>query len=410
MTAPRAAVNFETPPVGPSDAAVYVHFPYCGVKCPYCDFNSHVLPHDDVRYADAVLRELDARSEDLSAPWVGLSSLYFGGGTPSRWAPEQVGRVVAAVANRYRLAEGAEVTLEVNPGTATEARFEAYRSVGINRFSIGCQSFDDAELAGLGRAHGAEAGRRAVRLARKTGARVSLDLIYGLPGQTERDALRSLDEALELEPDHISAYTLTIEPGTVLDRRVRLKTFVPMPDDDQAALIERVGAHLASAGYERYEVSSYARAGRVSVHNTLYWLGGAYLGLGAGAHGYHPLGGLLGATRRENERAPERYIAGALGDGVAARFLERLDRRQTVADRLMIGFRTAFGVDPEQLANEVGPSLDGGALRDELGGWVGRGLLERRGTRFAPTAQGFLFNDGLARAMIELVPLILGPD
>lgn len=405
---PRAAPSLEDPPVGPRDAGIYVHFPYCAEKCPYCDFNSHVLPHDDRRYADAILAELDHRAEHLEAPADGLASVYFGGGTPSRWAPEEVGRVLAAIRARFGLAPGAEVTLEANPGTLVEGRLEGFRRSGINRFSIGCQSFDDLELRTLGRIHDAEAGRRAVRMARGTGARVSLDLIYGLPGQSAASAFRSVDEALQLEPDHVSAYTLSIEPNTVLARRTRLGLFRPMPDDEQADLIEHVSARLERAGFARYEVSSYARAGRVSIHNTLYWLGGAYLGLGAGAHSYLPhrppgASGPRSAIRRENERSPERYLAAALGGRTEAQFEERLDPRGLVADRLMVVFRTAFGLDPGALVSETGAWLGQDVLSGALLTLERQGLVKQAGRRVAPTARGFLFNDAIARAMLDLV-------
>jgi oxygen-independent coproporphyrinogen-3 oxidase len=385
---------------------VYVHFPYCAVKCPYCDFNSHVVSHDDVRYADALLRELETRGADLAAPPGGLASIYFGGGTPSRWDPGQVARVVRALEGRYGLAEGAEVTLEANPGTVAEGRLEAFRAAGVNRFSIGCQSFDDDELRSLGRIHSAEASVRAARMAKATGARISLDLIYGLPGQTEARALASVDAALALEPDHLSAYTLTIEPETVLARRVRLGLFKPMPDDEQAARIERVSAHLAEAGFDRYEVSSYAREGRVSVHNTLYWLGGAYLGLGAGAHGYLPGPGLERAVRRENVKIPERYVETALAGRTEARFEEQLERAQVVSDRLMVVFRTAFGLDVDALDAELGGRLERATLLPLLETLHRQGFLVRAGARWRPTTRGFLFNDAIARAMVHAGGLV----
>lgn len=396
------------PPVGPRDAAVYIHFPYCALKCVYCDFNSHVCPHDDVAYADAVLSELEARGDALQPPSSGLASVFFGGGTPSRWAPAQVGRVLSAVRSRYGLRGNAEVTLEANPEGMAAGGFEGFRAAGINRFSIGCQSFDDNDLKTLGRLHDRESAIRAVRSAKATGAQVSLDLIYGLPAQTEASALASVDAAAALRPDHVSAYTLTIEPETVLARRVRLGTFRPMPSDQQATLIDAVTQRLAHHGYERHEVSNYARSGRVAVHNTLYWLGGAYLGLGAGAHSYLPAPDLSVAVRRENERSPEKYVDQAVSGAVRARFEERRDVRGVLEDRAMLVFRSIFGLDPSELASEAG--LEGirqDVLREHLATLEKKGLLERRGSRWRPTDRGFMFNDTVARAMMDVVGEVL---
>lgn len=399
MKPPRSAdPELRAPPVEAEAASVYVHFPYCMVKCPYCDFNSHAVAHDDVAYADAILAELEQRKHQLPVPPEGLASVYFGGGTPSRWDPGQVGRVIDALRRALGFRDGVELTLEANPGTVVEGRLEAFAAAGINRFSIGCQSFIDSELAELGRAHDAAAARRAVREAKSTGARVSLDLIYGLPGQDEPRARASVDTALELEPDHLSAYTLTIEPNTVLDRRTRLGLFRPMPDDDQARLIEAVTGHLARDGYARYEVSSYARAGKVSVHNTGYWLGAWYLGLGAGAHSCLPEG--EGAGRRENVRAPSKYVESALAGAVTVPQFEQRDRVGLATDRLMVVFRTAFGLDVEAFFRTC-PELDRAPVLAACQDLEARGFIEARDGRFRPTHRGFLFNDAVAVRMLE---------
>jgi putative oxygen-independent coproporphyrinogen III oxidase len=391
-------------PVTPEDAAVYVHFPYCAKKCPYCDFNSHVLAHDDRAYADAVLAELAARGDSLVVPARGLSSVFFGGGTPSRWAPAEVGRVLRALKERFGFAEHCEVTLEANPGTVAAERFAAYVEQGVTRFSIGAQSFIDAELEELGRIHDARAAERAVQAAQATGARVSLDLMYAFPGQGWAEVERSLSRALALGTEHVSAYTLTVEPDTVLGRRTRLGLFVPMDDDRQAELIEAVSARFADAGLSRYEISNYARPGAESRHNALYWVGGAYLGLGAGAHGYLPGPALSGARRYENVKPPADYLEGARRGEFPRRFEEQLSRRQALGDRLMVAFRGAWGLDVAALAAEAGLS---GRLEPELlptlEALERQGLLRRAGpspTRFVPTPRGMLFNDALARALL----------
>ena len=391
-------------PVRPTDRGVYVHFPYCEKKCPYCDFNSHAVPHDDGAYADAILAELAGRAGELGPGPV--RSLFFGGGTPSLWDPPQLGRVIRAVAETFGFEGTPEITVEANPGTVVPDRFRAFVAEGVNRFSIGVQSFADAELVHLGRIHGADQAERAVQAALDTGARVSLDLMYGLPGQTWPDVARSVARALALAPHHISAYTLTIEPDTALGRRTRLGLYKPMDDDGQAALIHRVTDALGDAGYQRYEISNYAQPGFEAVHNSLYWTGGPYLGLGAGAHSYAPAPGLASAVRRENVKGPDAYLRAAMGGDFTPRFTETLDRWGVVADRLWVGLRPRWGVDVGELAEASGL---GAALRARLDptleGLAARGLVRREGSRWAPTAEGFLFADLVARTLLDAVPV-----
>ncbi|MCB9653048.1 MAG: radical SAM family heme chaperone HemW [Deltaproteobacteria bacterium] len=399
---------FSRAPRGPHDAGVYVHFPYCTRKCPYCDFNSHATPFDDRRYADAVIRELEARAPAY-VPLGPSGSVYFGGGTPSLWDPAEVGRVLARIRATFGLRDDAEITLEANPGTVEEARFERFVEAGVNRFSIGAQSFQDQELVTLGRIHGANAARRAVRAALASGARVSLDLIYGLPGQSRDAALRSVEEALSLEPSHISAYTLTVEPGTALARAEERGRFHPTDDGRMAEHIEDVSERLARAGFLRYEVSSYAPPGQEALHNTLYWFGGPYLGVGAGAHSFLPTGhGLAQAERRESLRSPEAYLADAACGAFTAESTEQLTQDDLIADRLWTAMRTRFGLDLEALANETeGAVTPEGLLEclfDALDRLVARGLIDRsgpRGAQIAPTAKGFLYNDEIGRTLLS---------
>ncbi len=404
--------DIDQPPVDDRAAAVYVHFPYCARKCPYCDFNAHALPHDDQNYADAIIAELAHRGAELFLDG-GVRSIFFGGGTPSRWAPTQVGRVIDAIEAKFGFAPDVEITLEANPGTvvgghaeapdaeaAGRDRFEAYVAAGVGRFSIGVQSLIDRELVGLGRIHDAQTGIATVAAARSTGARVSLDVMYGFPGQSWTSVAHTLDQALALGTEHISAYALTVEPNTVLGRQAALGRFVPMPDDDQADLMERVHARLEAAGLRRYEVSNYAAPGAESRHNCIYWLGGPYLGLGAGAHSYLPDAHLETAVRRENRRAPEGYLRGASDRTFPVTFEEHLDRRQIVADRLLTVMRTRWGLDLNALDAAVGArgTLDA-ALRPALESMIARGLVEYADRRFRPTDRGFMFNDTLARQL-----------
>ena len=385
--------------MGSDHRGVYVHFPYCRSKCPYCDFNSHAVQHDDRCYADAVLAELRVCGDALCGP---VSSLYVGGGTPSLWAPDEVERVRSAIEARFGFAEDAELTLEANPEFLTLQRLRAYRDLGFNRFSIGVQSFDDTELAVLGREHSGDAAARAVGFANRTGASVSLDLIYGLPDQGWASVRANLDRAIALRPDHVSAYTLTIEPDTVLARRTRLGLFRPMPDDAQADLIVRATEHLERHGYRRYEISSYARPGCEARHNSAYWAGGAYLGLGAGAHSYLPRADGT-AVRRENVRSPAAYVRACAAGAPRVQFQEDLEARRVLADRLMVAMRVAWGLDPADFIRQAGaPRNLGERLGERLRQLQARGWVVERNGRFRPTVTGFLFNDAVAMMLMEV--------
>ena len=262
--------------------SLYVHMPWCVRKCPYCDFNSHVAPESipQQQYVDVLLEDLalDAGAAQGRA----LVSVFFGGGTPSLFAPEQVARFLEGARSLVPFAPDAEVTLEANPGTVEHGRFSGYRDAGINRVSLGAQTFNADHLRTLGRIHGSGDIARAVEEVRGAGIdNFNLDLMYGLPAQTLQQALGDLDAALALEPTHISHYQLTLEPGTVFYHRPP-----PLPDSDAIWQMQLVcQERLAARGYQHYEVSAYARAGRRSRHNLNYWQFGDYIGIGAGAHG-----------------------------------------------------------------------------------------------------------------------------
>jgi putative oxygen-independent coproporphyrinogen III oxidase len=262
--------------------ALYVHMPWCVRKCPYCDFNSHAAPDviPQQQYIDALIEDLaiDAGAAQGRA----LVSIFFGGGTPSLFAPHEVGRFLEAARSLVPFAPDVEVTLEANPGTVEHGRFSGYRDAGINRVSLGAQTFDTGHLRTLGRIHGSGDIAKAVDEVRSAGIEnFNLDLMYGLPAQTLRQALADLEAALALEPAHISHYQLTLEPGTVFYHRPPA-----LPDSDAIWQMQlECQEKLAASGYEHYEVSAYARAGRRSRHNLNYWQFGDYIGVGAGAHG-----------------------------------------------------------------------------------------------------------------------------
>jgi len=287
--------------------ALYVHLPWCVRKCPYCDFNSHAAPQEipQRQYVDALLQDLDSDLPDVQGR--PLTSIFFGGGTPSLFAPEAIGRLLDGVRARMEVEPDAEITLEANPGTIEHGRFAGYRAAGVNRVSLGAQSFDDAQLEALGRIHGSGDIARAVDELRQAGIEnFNLDLMYGLPGQTPAQALADVEAAIALAPSHLSHYQLTLEPGTVFYHRPP-----PLPETDLSWRMQLdCQERLAARGYGQYEISAYAQAGRRSRHNLNYWTFGDYLGIGAGAHGkltvLKPSWQVMRTTR---SRMPRSYLA-----------------------------------------------------------------------------------------------------
>jgi oxygen-independent coproporphyrinogen-3 oxidase len=330
---------------------LYVHFPFCGVHCPYCDFAVEVraeIPHDE--YAGAVIAEIGARRSWFAGAGA-LQSIYFGGGTPGLWRADALARVIDAGCAAFGAADrrALEITVEANPGEVDQAHLAALARAGVNRLSLGAQSFADGLLRRIGRSHGAAAIPAAVAAARAAGIdNLSLDLMFGLPAQTQDDWRRDVDAALALAPDHLSAYALTIERGTpfgALDRAGRL----PRPDDQAlAAMFDWGRQAFAAAGLAPYEVSSYARPGRRARHNSLYWqvAGAAYLGVGASASSFRPLADGTG-WRFANPRATTTYLrAAASGKGSPAPVqVERRQRADLENEALWLGLRTSDGVD-----------------------------------------------------------------
>jgi oxygen-independent coproporphyrinogen-3 oxidase len=376
---------------------VYVHFPFCGVRCPYCDFAVDTraeLPHD--AYADAVLAELAARRAwfEGSGP---LASIYFGGGTPGLWRPDSLGRVLdgARAAFGDPPASSLEITVEANPGEVDEPHLAALAAAGVNRLSLGAQSFEDRLLRTLGRNHDAAAIPAAVRAARAAGfATISIDLIFGIPGQSRDDWRRALDAALALAPEHVSAYALTVERATAfgaLDRAGKL----PRPDDEEvAAMFEDAGTALAAAGLPRYEVSSYARPGLRARHNGLYWSGAPYLGLGASAASFRPLADGMG-WRFRNPRSTETYLGAVRKGTLAARHVERRSAEELENEALWLGLRTVDGVDRAAHRARYGRDpLDG--REDAARAAIDAGWLAVDAGTVRLTRAGFLLADEVA--------------
>ena len=297
---------------------VYVHWPFCVSKCPYCDFNSHVRAAiDEAGWRDALLRDLASQAQPLAGRVV--TSIFFGGGTPSLMAPATVAAVIDRIATLWPLAEDVEITLEANPSSAEVARFRDLRAAGVGRVSIGVQALDDAALRMLGRAHGAHEARQAIAAAAATFARHSFDLIYARPGQDLAGWRRELDAALALAGEHLSVYQLTFEPGTRFEQLRARGEIVPLDDALADEMFEVTRDRLAARGLPAYEISNHARPGAESRHNLGYWRYEDYLGLGPGAHGRLTIDGVKYATRAV--RAPEAWMArvAAGGEGTAER-------------------------------------------------------------------------------------------
>ena len=379
----------------PESFSLYVHIPYCVSKCPYCDFNSHVAARiPEHEYTQALLQEL--RHYSGSEAWANRSikTVFFGGGTPSTFEGASVGAMLDEAAKLFGFDEPMEITLEANPGAVDAGRFRDYRACGVNRISIGAQSFDAKLLQFLGRVHSAEETRQALRSVRDAGFdNFSLDLIYGIPGQIVDGVSRDLSEALEHDPPHLSAYNLTIEEGTPFHARYRLGVLKPLDEEVEIEMADRVQSTLADAGLERYEISNYARLGLESRHNVNYWQGGDYLGIGAGAHSYHrgpddPLG-----ERWQNERLPTGYmrLTGESGQAVTER--KRPERRQAMAEHLFTGLRMIGGVSVPGFCSRFGTKPED-AFPD-IAGWLSEELLVEDGRRLRFAPRGLLLANEL---------------
>jgi putative oxygen-independent coproporphyrinogen III oxidase len=372
--------------------ALYLHFPWCVRKCPYCDFNSHALRGEvpEADYVAALLRDLDFELRDAEPR--PLASIFCGGGTPSLFSGAAIGRLLEGVQRRLAFAPDIEITLEANPGTADAGNFRGYRDAGVNRLSLGVQSLDAAQLRALGRIHGSDEARRAVALARAAGFdNLNLDLMYALPGQTPAAAAADLRAALALAPEHLSYYHLTLEPNTEFHARPPV-----LPDEDTAWTMQEQGqALLAEAGYAQYEVSAYARAGRRCRHNLNYWEFGDYLGVGAGAHGKRTRDGRV--TRRARLKHPRGYLDAA---GTAAAVQEE---RTVGPDELPFEFAmNALRLNEgfELPAFECRTGLPATALEPPLAAAAAQGLIERTAAHVQPSARGRAFLNPLVNLFL----------
>ena len=365
------------------DLALYIHWQFCVSKCPYCDFNSHVRSTiDQEAWRRALLADLVYEASLL--PDRKLTSIFFGGGTPSLMEAATVAALIAAARSHWDTADDVEITLEANPNSVEAARFADLAAAGINRLSLGLQSFDEASLAFLGRAHSANEGLAALDIAQRNFDRVSFDLIYALPGDTEANWSANLDRAISLGTSHLSLYQLTIEPGTKFASMVAKHEFEPLDADVSADLFELTADRTGAAGIPAYEISNHARPGQESRHNLTYWRYGDYAGVGPGAHGRR-----LG-QRTVRHRKPENFLSGLARNGHGIGEEAALDPREAADEALVMGLRLAEGVDIQAIEDRFGvPPVDLPA-GDRL---IATGHLERDGTRLRVTRQGRLLLD-----------------
>ena len=376
-----------TPPL-----SLYIHLPWCVRKCPYCDFNSYAVRDalPEAAYVEALARDIESQAVEVSGR--PIVSIFFGGGTPSLFTPEAIGRVLEAARRHLTVAPDAEVTLEANPGTIERGRFTGYREAGVNRVSLGAQSFDADQLKALGRIHSPQETTRAADELHAAGlTNFNLDLMYALPGQDVAGAVRDIEQALSLEPAHLSHYQLTLEPGTQFAANPP-----SLPADDLAAdMLSACHEHLARAGFSRYETSAYARPGRQCRHNLNYWTFGDYLGVGAGAHGKLTDTASDTIVRTTQQREPRRYLA----------MSPRASARQPIAARdlpfefMMNALRLTEGFERASFSERTG--LDWNVVQRNFDVFQSRGLVEIDGETCRPTPFGVRFVNEM---LVELLP------
>jgi oxygen-independent coproporphyrinogen III oxidase len=367
-------------------AGLYIHFPFCLQKCLYCDFNSAAsAPAERKEYVELLLNEMELRQQVLPVP-ICSETLYLGGGTPSLMTPGEIGRIIEAAALRFGLETDAEITLEANPGTLTPERLAGYRAAGVNRLSLGIQSFEDRLLARLGRVHSKEEALRAFDAARRAGfANISIDLMHSLPEQSPLQWRAALAQGIALSPEHISAYALSVEDGTPFAGLLAAGK-LPLPEEEEAAeMFEATAELLQGAGYRHYEISNFARPGCSSRHNGSYWNRTSYLGFGAGAHSFWNANGL--GERWCNTSLPGEYREAVAGGTLPEREREVLNLEQAVAESFFLGLRVLTGLDLARLEALYGKAPLAPHLA-EVARLAASGALVREGNlvRLAPDA------------------------
>lgn len=377
--------------------ALYVHVPFCSQKCPYCDFNTYAVPRvPEAEYIAALLTEVGAFARDSRFAGRELSSIFFGGGTPSLLSPEAIGRIVGTASSHFPLVAGAEVTLEANPGHPCKERYSGYRAAGVNRLSFGVQSFDAGRLTLLGREHSPDDARRAVRDAIAAGInKVSVDIIFGVPEQETGSLEVDLQAAAELPISHLSTYALSIEPGTPFFQRQERGLLALPPDERVAEMLSFIPIFLAKHGFARYEISNYAKPGHESSHNSAYWSGADYLGIGAGAHSCvtrYESGVRVSAERWSDYALPATYMQRVTESAVSWR--ESLDQRALQFEFFYLGLRRTCGVSLSEFER-----LFGGPCSEKMRGTMSdlaqEGFLEHTADVISLTESGIALSDSV---------------
>lgn len=362
---------------------LYIHVPFCIAKCLYCDFISYPVSDREVKiYLNSLVREINLYGSTLAGEDKTISSVFFGGGTPTTLPPDLFKTVLDQVRSSFSLPAGCEITAEANPGTVDGAGLDRLLEAGVNRLSIGVQSFNDSLLGVLGRVHSATQAVEAVRLARKAGFdNLNLDLIFGIPGQSPPDWLETLDQAVELAPEHIAAYGLQLEEGTPLARAASRGEICACPEEDEIIMYRSAVEYLTAQGYQHYEISNFARPGRTCVHNMVYWLNRPYLGLGPAAHSF------IGGYRFSNCASLERYSDRLSREEYPVENKTRLSAEDEMSETMFLGLRLISGVDLDLFHKRFGRRAED-VYRREIEGLVKKGLLEMRGGYLRLTGKG----------------------
>ena len=373
--------------------SLYIHFPWCVKKCPYCDFNSHTFSGDfpEQRYIDSLKTDFDTDVRRLSSDRR-LSSIFLGGGTPSLFRGKSIAALLGFIQQKIEFDPDMEITLEANPGTLEYDRFETYLEAGVNRLSIGVQSFNNRHLDVLGRIHNAEAADHAITNARRAGFNnLNLDIMFGLPGQTPAMALDDCARAIAHSPEHLSLYQLTLEPNTWFHR------YPPdLPDEDMRAdMQDAIANQLDQSSYTRYEVSAYAKPGRQCVHNLNYWQFGDYLGIGAGAHS--KVTDSDGITRSWKQKRPETYMA-SVSAGEPYRYPARIAQDDILFECLLNALRIKNGIDVNMFEHRTGLCMKAATLI--LARPIAQGLLQISGNRIRCTEKGYRFIDEILQQLL----------
>lgn len=336
--------------------SIYIHIPYCFHKCPYCDFNTYaVAVAPEIKYTEALLSELDFRAE--TEDWIGreVQTIFFGGGTPSLFAPKYIKKIISLICNRFPVSPNIEITMEVNPGTVTIETLGGYKHAGVNRLSIGAQSFNPATLRTLGRMHSCSQIENALGAAKAAGfSNLSLDLIYGVDGQSIADLCADLSGVVSHQVDHCSPYCLTIEKGTEFYVQYKKGKLLVPPEEMLLKMMSEISSYLTKNGFNQYEISNFAKPGKEAKHNMAYWNGDDYLGLGAGAHSYKR--SELGGRRWANKAIPKEYIQLATSVGVSEAWFEDLDLNARCFEYFFLGLRKIAGVSITQFTEVFGVS------------------------------------------------------